>query len=218
MRPLIMFRQCRRHFSMATATDHYKVLGVSPAQKTSEIKLAYYKLAKQYHPDTTSLPSAQAIKKFAAIGKAWEVLSNELTRQKYDMERTSFSQSSSDPFMGGFKPSQAKPGSWTFTSKQFEWSDDDASDVEEWFSGLGFSASNLRDAFFGGKPKRKQHFRPLNKPKQHKPSQFKVKIDKHCTNGHFSWGFNPDKYNPRAKSYSAKFKAHMGKKFKRKRR
>lgn len=173
-----MFRSFYRKFS--AAADHYKVLGVSPTHKTSDIKLAYYKLAKMYHPDTTELPASQAARKFEAVGKAWEVLSNDLSRQKYDMERRVSSQTTTT-----FRSSTVKgqQGTWTFTATQFDWSDDDTADLEEWFSGLGFTASKLRDHL--GKSKKKTPPRPVMKMTAHKLNHFTVKVGKPNNAG---WG------------------------------
>jgi len=176
------------------ATDHYKVLGVTPSQKTSDIKLAYYKLAKLYHPDTTNLPGAQAARKFAAIGKAWEVLSNELTRQKYDMELRG---TTTTGFRAGFRTQPLKQ-EWVFTSSQFQWSDDEASDLEQWFSGLGFTASKLRAAFFGNAKPHKKPFRPTLKftGKAQNVNKFRVGVAKQ---GRAAWGCNPSKFSHNSK-------------------
>lgn len=53
---------------------YYDILGLQSGASQSEIKKAYFKLAKQYHPDVN--PSEGAKKKFIEINKAYEVLSN----------------------------------------------------------------------------------------------------------------------------------------------
>ena len=60
----------------------YKTLGVSENATESEIKKAYKKLAKQYHPDKCSTPECE--EKFKEINAANEVLSNKEQRAKYD--------------------------------------------------------------------------------------------------------------------------------------
>ncbi len=60
----------------------YKTLGVSETATESEIKKAYRKLAKQYHPDKCSTPECE--EKFKEINAANEVLSNKEQRAKYD--------------------------------------------------------------------------------------------------------------------------------------
>lgn len=63
--------------------DYYKVLGISKTASDDEIKKAYRKLAKQYHPDANP-NNADAHKKFQQINEANEVLSDPEKRKKYD--------------------------------------------------------------------------------------------------------------------------------------
>ena len=64
-------------------TDPYKVLGVSPSATDEEIKDAYRKLAKKYHPDLNP-GNAEAEAKFKEAGEAYEVLSDADKRARYD--------------------------------------------------------------------------------------------------------------------------------------
>ncbi|MCQ2079827.1 MAG: DnaJ domain-containing protein [archaeon] len=64
--------------------DYYEVLGVSKSATPDELKKAYRKLAKMYHPDTTSEPKDVAEAKFKEISEAYEVLSDAEKRQLYD--------------------------------------------------------------------------------------------------------------------------------------
>lgn len=64
--------------------DYYKTLGVNKKAKSDEIKKAYRKLAKQYHPDTNK-NNIKAEDKFKEINEAYEVLSDKEKRSKYDM-------------------------------------------------------------------------------------------------------------------------------------
>ncbi len=68
---------------MAEKRDYYEVLGVAKTASASEIKKAYYKLAKQYHPDVNP-GDAEAEKKFKEINEAYAILSDEEKKAKYD--------------------------------------------------------------------------------------------------------------------------------------
>ncbi len=63
--------------------DYYQILGVDKNTSESEIKKAYRKLARQYHPDMNP-NNPEAHKKFQAINEANEVLSDPEKRKKYD--------------------------------------------------------------------------------------------------------------------------------------
>ena len=63
--------------------DYYEVLGVSKGAAQDEIKKAYRKMAIQYHPDKNpDDPSAED--KFKEAAEAYEVLSDQQKRQRYD--------------------------------------------------------------------------------------------------------------------------------------
>jgi molecular chaperone DnaJ len=66
--------------------DFYKILGVAKDASDADIKKAYRKLARQYHPDTNS-GEAAAEKKFKDISEAYSVLSDPDERQQYDAIR-----------------------------------------------------------------------------------------------------------------------------------
>lgn len=62
--------------------DPYKILGINKDSSQSEIKKAYYKLAKKYHPDINKEEDSQ--KKFHDLQNAYEILSDEEKRRQYD--------------------------------------------------------------------------------------------------------------------------------------
>ncbi|KAK9123039.1 hypothetical protein Sjap_012641 [Stephania japonica] len=93
--------------SMA-ARDYYDVLGVSKNANASEIKKAYYSLAKKLHPDTNK-DDTEAERKFQEVQKAYEVLKDEEKRSLYDqVGHSAFEQGAAagggpgGPFGGGF--------------------------------------------------------------------------------------------------------------------
>ena len=69
---------------MAQKRDYYEVLGVSKSATDEEIKKAYRKLAKKYHPDANPDNKEEAEKKFKEVNEAYETLSDKQKRQMYD--------------------------------------------------------------------------------------------------------------------------------------
>ncbi len=62
--------------------DYYEILGVKREASASEIKSAYRKLARKYHPDVNKTQEAES--KFKDINEAYEVLGDSAKRQRYD--------------------------------------------------------------------------------------------------------------------------------------
>lgn len=81
-----MFRPLARLFrgsrSLFNKKDYYEILGVPRNASDADIKKAYIKLAKQYHPDVNK--AANARDKFAEINSAYETLGNKEKRRVYD--------------------------------------------------------------------------------------------------------------------------------------
>jgi len=81
--------------------DFYKTLGVTEKASADELKKAYRKLAKKYHPDVTGGDKAKEAK-FKELTEAYETLGDEKKRAQYDEQRK-------NPFAGGM-PGGARPG------------------------------------------------------------------------------------------------------------
>ena len=70
---------------MATAENYYAILGVSPEANLREIKSAFRRLARQYHPDLHP-DDAEAAERFKQISQAYDVLSDNTKRRRYDRD------------------------------------------------------------------------------------------------------------------------------------
>ena len=66
--------------------DYYKILGVTEFESAENIKKAYRKLARKYHPDVTG-NSADTILRFKEINEAYQILSNKIKKEEYDKAR-----------------------------------------------------------------------------------------------------------------------------------
>lgn len=124
--------------------DYYNTLGVSKTASQGEIKTAYRKLARRYHPDVNKDPKAED--KFKEVNEAYQVLSDPEKRKKYDQfgsEWQSYQSSGGQP--GGFDW-----GRWQQTSQSAQpgyrtVSQDEFSDM---FGGLG-GFSDFFNTLFG---------------------------------------------------------------------
>ena len=81
---------------MAEKRDYYEVIGVPKTASEDEIKKAYRKLAKKYHPDLKP-NNKEAEAKFKEVNEAYEVLSDPEKKAKYDQ----FGHAGVDPNFGG---------------------------------------------------------------------------------------------------------------------
>lgn len=128
---------------MATTTkDYYQILGVAETASADEIKRAYRKLAKQYHPDANPNDPAAA-DRFKEVGEAYGVLSDADKRAQYDQMRKM------GPF-GGFRAGRPGTGGGPGArgGQSFEFNLEDLSSMG---GGLGDLFSSMFD--FGRKPR-----------------------------------------------------------------
>lgn len=88
---------------MAEKRDYYEVLGVDKNASADEIKKAYRKLAKKYHPDLNPDDKEGAEAKFKEATEAYEVLSNPEKKSKYDQfGHAAFDQTAGGGYGGGY--------------------------------------------------------------------------------------------------------------------
>jgi len=117
-------------FSMAVQfKDYYEVLGVSRKASDAEIKKAFRKLAREYHPDVAK-NKRTAEEKFKEINEAYEVLSDPPKRKKYDELGANWKSGAE------FRP---PPGWQTSTGRPFAGGQRRGGNFEFEFGGTGFS-------------------------------------------------------------------------------
>ena len=81
--------------------DPYKTLGVDKSANASQIKKAYYKLAKKFHPDVNQEKGAD--EKFHSLQEAYDILSDPKKKEQYDQfGPAAFSQGAGGPGAGGY--------------------------------------------------------------------------------------------------------------------
>ncbi len=64
--------------------NHYELLGLTAAASAQELRQAFRRLSKLYHPDTTALPEAEAQEAFRRLQQAYHTLSDPARRRAYD--------------------------------------------------------------------------------------------------------------------------------------
>jgi len=131
---------------MAQSKDFYNVLGVSSTASQDEIKKAYRKLAKKYHPDANA-SDAKAAERFKEISEANNVLSHPAKRKQYDeMRRYGAFDGAASGFgggrsraggAGGFGGGRSRGGEQTINFQDFD------------IGGLG-GLGDLFSSMFGG--------------------------------------------------------------------
>ena len=135
--------------------DYYETLGVKRDSTEAEIKSAYRKLARKYHPDVNKTKEAEA--KFKEINEAYEVLGDKQKRQRYDSLGSNW-QGGADytppPGFEGFNFGSAQGGNY----QQFNFNGQDMGGFSDFFSSLfgdmmgaggASSSSRTRGGFSG---------------------------------------------------------------------
>ncbi|KAG7355538.1 chaperone DnaJ [Nitzschia inconspicua] len=143
----------RQFSSGSSKRDFYDVLGVGRSADKAEVKKAYFKLAKKYHPDTNK-DDEKAAEKFKEATEAYEVLSDEERRKLYDQfghAGVDPNFAGGDPFGGGNPFGQGNPfgGGFNFQDGSFHFSSSGN------MGGQQIDPEELFDAFFGGASRRR---------------------------------------------------------------
>ena len=123
---------------MANKRDYYEVLGVNKNATDEELKKAYRKLAKKYHPDANPDNKAEAEAKFKEVNEAYENLSDPQKRKMYDQ----FGHDGPQGFGGG------QNGYYSYSTSGFNGFDmGDMGDIGDIFSSIfggGFGRRSSR--------------------------------------------------------------------------
>ena len=154
--------------------DYYKVLGVEKSATQDEIKSAYRKLAKKFHPDKNP-GDKEAEEKFKEINEAHEVLSDVEKKARYDQIGNSYSswqQAGGAP--GSFRWEDLFGGNYTGGAQHV-----DERDMGDMFGEAGGFSDFFR-AFFGGGGARRTGARPRayqqQYPQQTQPSNYQQEM------------------------------------------
>lgn len=123
---------------MAQKRDYYEVLGVSKTATDEELKKAYRRLAKKYHPDANPDNKEEAEKNFKEVNEAYEVLSDAQKRRMYDQ----FGHEGPAGFGGG----NPGGGYYSYSTSGFSGFDDfDLGDIFSTIFGGGSRAGSRRN-------------------------------------------------------------------------
>lgn len=118
---------------MASKRDYYEVLGVNKSATDDELKKAYRKLAKKYHPDANPDNKAEAEAKFKEVNEAYENLSDPQKRRMYDQ----FGHDGPQGFGGAGGPFGGQGGYYSYSTSDFG-DFGDLGDIFSSFFGGGF--------------------------------------------------------------------------------
>ena len=109
--------------------DYYEILGVSRDAGQDQIKQAYRKLARKYHPDVSDSPEAET--RFKEVGEAYEVLKDPEKRAAYDQLGSGF-----QPGQDFRPPPDWDPGFDFSGASGTRYTTADAADFSEFFETL----------------------------------------------------------------------------------
>ena len=123
---------------MAEKRDYYEVLGVNKNATDDELKKAYRKLAKKYHPDANPNNKEEAEAKFKEVNEAYENLSDPQERKMYDQ----FGHAGPQGFGGAGGPFGGQGGYYSYNGSGFDGFGD--------FGDLGDIFSSIFGGGFGG--------------------------------------------------------------------
>jgi len=112
--------------------DYYEVLGLARSASTDDVKSAYRRLARQYHPDVNAGDTKVAEERFKEVSEAYEVLADPEKRKRYDQM--------------GFAGIETEFGPQGFTWQNFT----HVGDIQDLFGGSDFFQQLFEQGFLGG--------------------------------------------------------------------
>ncbi|MAM71122.1 MAG: cytochrome C biogenesis protein [Gammaproteobacteria bacterium] len=118
--------------------DYYKIMGVEETASQEEIKKAYRKLARRYHPDVSKEENAEQL--FKDLGEAYEVLKDKDKRQEYDQLRKMGAMGNN----GEFRP----PPGWESATN---FSDQGSGDFSDFFENIFGRSGGFHRSYAGGR-------------------------------------------------------------------
>lgn len=141
--------------------DYYQTLGVSKSANQDDIKKAYRKLAREYHPDVNP-DDPNAEEKFKDINEAYQVLSDDEKRQKYDRFGSQWKQyqqrgGRAEDFDWSQWAAQGQPGGTSYRTVSQE-------ELEQMFGGGFGGFSDFFETLFGGMGGFRSTRRSANRP------------------------------------------------------
>lgn len=135
--------------------DYYETLGVEKSASQDDIKKAFKKLARKYHPDVAkNLPDAE--ERFKAVNEAYEVLGDSEKRKKYDTLGANWQQGAEYP--GGFSGYPGGGGQYEYN---FGGSTGFSDFFESFFGGRAAAGGDPFGAYGGGGQRRPHSTRPM---------------------------------------------------------
>ncbi|HEX9597130.1 MAG TPA: DnaJ domain-containing protein, partial [Anaerolineales bacterium] len=120
--------------------DYYKIMGVEESATPEDIKKAYKRLARKFHPDVSKEEGAEA--KFKELGEAYEVLKDKDKRQEYDQLRKYGARGAG----GEFRP----PPGWE-SARHF--SDPGSGDFSDFFESVFGREGGFHRSYQEGRPR-----------------------------------------------------------------
>lgn len=151
--------------------DYYKILGIAKKASEKDVKKAFRKLARQYHPDVNpDNPNAEA--KFKEINEAYEVLKDKEKRQKYDQLGANWKQYEQWKRAGG--EAQEQPFGWGQSGfgargtgqPGYQYRTTSAEEMEDLFGGNGGYSDFFSQFFGGGGNRSRRQYQPRSQKGQ----------------------------------------------------